>query len=92
VLYKWIALTLQNAYVNFYPEFTAVEIHGRDNLTTYVYDIRPELPHMFCKICGVPVCIDNGAVTLRVLDNLDWSTLKIKSYKGSNQSPAYKLD
>jgi hypothetical protein len=68
-------------------------LSGKDDLTTYEFNTRTA-KHMFCKTCGIhPFYVprsdpDKIDVNVCCIDDIDLSTLSIKTFDGQNWEQA----
>ena len=93
---------LKSARIHFYPDAEDVHLGGAENLTAY--NVRADAHAHFCKICGTHMLVSFrqpplkgdlghnlgvGAVTLRILHNVDLNKININRYEGREMLPLY---
>ena len=68
-------------------------LSGKDNLTTYEFNTRTA-KHTFCKTCGIHAFYvprsdpDKIDVNVRCIDDIDLSSLSVKTFDGRNWEEA----
>jgi len=68
-------------------------LSGKDNLTTYEFNTRTA-KHIFCKTCGIHAFYvprsdpDKIDVNVRCIDDIDLSSLSVKTFDGRNWEEA----
>lgn len=90
-------MEFQNGDLWIYPSKSAVQLHGAENLTDYVFLEETSL-HSFCSMCGVSAVVkvmvpgeDIMPLNVRTIEGVDLQNLEYKKYDGRSNNPQYSI-